>query len=321
VLSAGVGALATFHFSLKGLGFISPEIMDNVEAFSELGLGFNILRHYTTDPGLVFIQTSGVRYHLNDSLAVKAGYTSWGYEGGPFLGAHLKIGPGQTVVQKSLDLPSGSLSVPYKQIYLAQFYALYWYIFAAGGYFFDDSTYEVGQGTVWSITSSDSENDEMTIDRSLLALQDDGSKWWKVRFYDDEDDMELLYEVKTDPQYRVVKFRFRDSDEGQTGEYELTPEEIESMNPAETQVITEEEYAEWVQGQERIKTPAGTYNTDHLQTTYSDEENQWAYNWWITDQVPGSMVKFKWVDSDDEWYQGELIDITSGNKAELGSTD
>ena len=147
----------------------------------------------------------------------------------------------------------------------------------------------------------------------------DGSKWWKISF--SNDDMELLYEVKTDPQYRVVMFRFRDSAEDQSGEYTLKPEEIENMNPTETYVVTEDEYAEWIQSKEKVTTPAGTYNTDYVTTGYTDGQYDWTYNWWINEKVPGSLVKFRWENSDEEWYQGELIKITSGNRAELGSLE
>lgn len=319
LLAVGVGAFGTLHFGLKGLEFLVPEIIDNTEVFVELGLGINILKHRDADFPVVFASKSGVAYHLNKVIAVKAGYTNWGRDGGAFLGAHLKFGPGQEVTPKTVEIGGASLSMPYVQIYLTQFYALYWYVFAAGGYFFDDSTYEEGQGTVWSITSYDDENYEMVVERDLLKILPDGSKWWKIKF--SGDDVELLYEVKTDPEYRVVMFRFRDSSEDQAGEYTLKPEEVESWNPTETSVITEEEYADWIQGKEKITTPAGTYDTDYVKTGYSGAEYEWSYNWWVADAVPGSLVKFRWENSDDEWYQGELIEVTSGEKAELGSLE
>ena len=142
--------------------------MDNIEAFSELGVAFDIVKHNTTDPALGFASKSGVAYHLNNVLAVKFGYANWVSSRGAFIGAHLKFGPGQTVVPKTIDLdvsvPTLQVpSMPYVQIYLSQFYALYWYVFAAGGYFFDDSTYTEGQGTIWSITSYDDEDYQMIV--------------------------------------------------------------------------------------------------------------------------------------------------------------
>lgn len=321
-LAIGLGAFATVHWGLKGLGFIAPEIVDNLEVFSELGIAFDVTRHYTTDRRVGFASKSGIAFHLNNVIAIKAGYTNWVSSNGAFIGAHLKFGPGQEVVPKSIKIGGVSTprltvpSMPYVQIYLSQFYALYWYVFAAGGYFFDDSTYTEGQGTVWSLTSYDDEDYQMTVHRALLKIMDDGSKWWKIKF--SSDDMELLYEVKTDPQYRVVMFRFRDTAEDQSGEYELKPEEVENMNPTDTYVVTEEDYAEWIQGQEKVSTPAGTFNTDYVKTSYSDAEYEWTYNWWVAEDVPGSLVKFKWENSDDEWYQGELVEITTGNAPELG---
>jgi len=323
-MGIGVGAFATLHFGFKGLGLIVPDVADNVEFFSELGLAFDAVKHYSTDNMLGFASKSGIAYHLNNALAVKLGYANWVSSGGAFLGVHLKFGPGQEVVPKSLDLdvstPKLSVpSMPYVQIYLSQFYALYWYVFAAGGYYFDDSNYREGQGTVWSITSYDDEDEEMIVEKALLKTMGDGSKWWQIGF--SNEDTELLYEVKTDPEHRVVMFRYRDSTEDQTGEYALKPEEIENMNPTDTYYITEEEYAEWIQGKEKVRTPAGTYNTEYVKTSYSDGEYEWTYNLWVTDEVPGNLVKFKWENSDDEWYQGELIDITSGNAPELGSLE
>jgi hypothetical protein len=314
-VTAGVGGLATMHIGFRGLNFIDPAILGNLEYFVELGAGFNFIKYDQDNSALRFCTMTGFTYFLNESTAVSAGYNQWGDVSGGFLGVQLKIGPSPKVDSNQLAAEirtSGRIMMT--QVYVSQFYALYWYAFAAGGFYFDDSTYEVGQGTVWSLTSSD-DDEEVRLEKALLSLEDDGSKWWRVGF--SQEGTELIYEYLISPEYQLIKMRFKDVGQNKVGEYVFETGEGQ-YGPTEVEPITPEDYAEYRTGTASLRVGAGEYDCDVLEYSYADDTDKWNFTWWVSEDVPGSLVKFYWELNDgEEWMQGELAEITSGNTPAL----
>ncbi|MCF7914682.1 MAG: hypothetical protein K9L66_05915 [Spirochaetaceae bacterium] len=316
-MSAGVGGLATFHLGFRGLDPSESGILGKLEYFAELGLGFDSIKYNENDSALRFVSMTGINYFLTPSTAISIGYNRWGDISGGFLGLQLKIGPTPKVdsTQFEADIrTSGRIMMT--QMYVSQFYAIYWYAFAAGGFYFDDSSYEVGQGTLWSLTSYN-EDEEIRLEKALLSIEDDGSKWWRVAFSREGD--RLVYEYHIAPDYQLLKMRFKDVAENKVGEYEFSKETDEAAyESADVEPINPEDYAEYKTGTERIKVAGDTYECDVLKHTYSSDSDEWNYTWWASQDVPGSLVKFYWeLNNEEEWMQGELIEITRGNRPEL----
>lgn len=310
-LTAGIGGLATMHIGFRGLDFIDPVILGNLEYFAEIGAGVDLIQYDQDNSALRFCTMTGFTYFLNESTAVSAGYNRWGDISGGFIGVQLKVGPSPNVdsTQLAADIRSSG-RIMMTQVYVSQFYALYWYAFAAGGFYFDDSTYEVGQGTIWSLTSADDEQ-EVRLEKALLSVEEDGSKWWRVGFT--QEGSELIYEYLISPEYQLIKMRFKDVGQNKVGEYEFESE-AGQHGPTAVEAITREEYAEYRTGTESLRVGAGTFECDLLEYSYSADADTWNYNWWVSEEVPGSLVKFYWVlNEGEEWMQGELAEITSGN--------
>ena len=112
----------------------------------------------------------------------------------------------------------------------------------------------------------------------------------------------------------MLKLRFIDEDSDEIKEYVATEDDINAYNSFDMREISKSDYKEWNKGTVEIKTEAGKFTADHI--LY--EEDGFSYNWWISKEVPGEMIKYEWKDS-DETMTGELINITSGNKSEFGS--
>ncbi len=315
-VTAGVGGFGTMHLSFRGLDFLDPGILGNLEYFAELGLGFDLMKYDEDDPSLRFASMTGFTYFLKPSFALSAGYTQWGNISGGFIGAQLKIGPSPKVDSTEFEMDMrASGRIMMTQMYVSQFYAIYWYAFAAGGFYFDDSTYEVGQGTVWSLTSSDGD-DEIRLEKALLSVEGDGSKWWRVAFSQEGD--RLIYEYKIAPNYQLIKMRFKDVSENKVGEYEFSADEGEEYDAQDIEPITPDDYKQYRTGTESIKVGAGTFECDVLEYSYTVDSDKWSYTWWASQEAPGSLVKFNWnLNNEEEWMQGELVEITTGNKAEL----
>jgi len=125
-----------------------------------------------------------------------------------------------------------------------------------------------------------------------------------------------VYEFLIDGDYNILKLRFLDADSGEVREYIATPEELESYSTADMREISESDYKEWDKGNVSLKTDAGKFETNHL--LLEESAADYSYEWWISDTVPGRMVKFMWKSAEDS-MTGELTKISKGNKTELNS--
>ena len=323
-IAAGLGVFGTFHFGFRGIGSYFTEFQDTpsnffsqlnrFDYFFEAGAVFDLMT-YDSSGMIGFGMTSGINYFINDNLAVTLEGNWWhGFAGGG-IGFVFKIGPSQSISELDIKIKSVDidLSPMYMQIYLSQFYSIYWYSFYAGGFYFDDSNYKEGQGTEWKLSSS-GDNDELIISKDLLKVNEDASRWWKIKYTSGSD--AIVYEFLIDEDYNILKLRFHDSDSGEVREYIPTPEELESYSMADMREISESDYKEWNKGKVSLKTDAGKFETTHL--LFEESAAGYSYEWWISDTVPGRMVKFQWKSSEDS-MTGELIKITSNNKSELGA--
>ncbi len=314
----GAAVYGTAHMGFKGFNVHFSDFGDTptvlfsylsrLDYYINLGVALDISKEPGSVSGPVGLAAAtGFNYFVNDNFFVTTEYTYWHGYSGVAIGGSIKLGKGQKT--KTVDIDLNPL---YYQMYLGQFYSLYWYSFYAGGFYFDDSNYKEGEGTVWKLTSKKDPEDILIVDKSLLKVNDDGSKWWKVK-YDDEGD-NIIFEFLIDQDYTLVKLRFRDADTGKIKEYEPSEKDIVKYRQEDMRTVTDSDYSDWNTGAEKISTPAGTFKADHLVYT----EDNADYEWWITEKVPGNMVKFFWYDKDDK-ITGILDRITKNNKSELNT--
>jgi hypothetical protein len=212
----GVAAMGTAHFGFKGFNLHFSEysdspvnffnILSRLDYFINLGISMDIIKENSSAPAFGLAGSTGLNYFVNDNFMVNSGYSYWRGLNGFFIGGSYKIGPGQETKDVSIDL-----DIYYYQLYLAQFYSLYWYTNYAGGFYFDDSNYKEGQGTEWKLSSSE-DNDELIMKKALLKLNSDGSRWWQVKYAEGSD--EFIYEFLLDKEYNLLKLKFIDEDTG-----------------------------------------------------------------------------------------------------------
>jgi hypothetical protein len=313
----GVAALGTAHFGFKGFNIHFSEygdkpstlfnVLSRFDYFVNLGVAFDIIKEPGSNKGLIgFAAATGLNYFANENFSVSTGYSHWNGLGGFFIGGSYKIGAGQKTKDITIDLDQY-----YYQIYLAQFYSIYWYTFYSGGFYSDDTNYEEGQGTEWKMTSTE-DDDVLIMEKSLLKLNSDGSRWWKVKYSDGSD--KFMYEFLLDKDYNLLKLKFVDADSGEVREYKAKEEDIASYNTSEMRNLSSSDYKEWNKGSVKIKTEAGSFTADHI--LYSDVDTNYSHEWWLTEDVPGQMVKFLWNNNEDI-ITVELTGISTGNKSEF----
>jgi uncharacterized protein YceK len=217
---------------------------------------------------------------------------------------------------------------------------VYTQVFFAGGYGAGYGDFEEGEGVAWDVTFADADGSEtIRIERALLKDNADGTGWWLLR-YAAEGEEEFSSEALIDGDYELLAFRYRDPETDTIREW--IPEEAEGDETASSDDDDAEDvdevaavgfydgsYEEFFVGTESVRVPAGTYQADHIliEDTYIVEEEggetesyQVRYEWWISREVPGELVRYIWANtSDDTTLSGELVSHRMGYTTQLDS--
>jgi hypothetical protein len=194
---------------------------------------------------------------------------------------------------------------------VSQAQIIFAYSFSAGGYWVGQNEFEPGDYTVFEWTDQESES-PVELEKALLKITDDGQQWWRVSWKDEEESW--VYEGLLDPEEeRMVRLRAKDP-EGNVDEVPVTEDQSVYMAPAEP---TSESIQGATVGEERITTPAGTFDTEHV--VYSSQTEEGRVHWWITDEVPGGVVKYQATEESEELWTSTLIRTGSDATTELDS--
>ena len=157
------------------------------------------------------------------------------------------------------------------------------YSFSAGGLWLGQTGYEPGEWTKFEIVQADDDT-PVILERAFLKKEDNANEWWRVSW--SEEDESWIYEALLSPSDgRLLRLRAKDA-KGNEGEIPVTGQTI-YIPPAE---VTEESIEGATVGKENVTVPAGTFNTDHV--VYLATTGEGKVEWWITNTVPGGVVKY-----------------------------
>ena len=216
---------------------------------------------------------------------------------------------------------------------------IYSQVFFAGGYGYGYEDFDQGEGVVWDVTSRDENgSDTIRIERALLKRNADGTAWWFLR-YSAEGEDDFISEALLDDEYALLKFRYRDPETDTIREWIPEQDEEAAESEATDEESTEEPvdvgfyegaYGDYIVGTEEVRVPAGTYRADHIliEDTWSSENEDGTaaetyevrYEWWISDKVPGQLIKYSWANiSEDVSLSGVLISNKNGYTTQLKS--
>lgn len=323
--SIGVTPLVSAHLGLRGFaGSELAEYLDRIDLFTSFGLGYQLVVPTGTTAGdatggLAFANFSGVNYFLTDSIAltVSSNYLSSGSTLGAFsagIGVVFKIGPAEELGERvSLSIPD--LSRLTGEAMYINFASLYWASVSLGGYLPNDETFDVGDGIRFRhrYRSADGqETDEIEFTRALLSQDGDGSRWWRYEFVIDEETLGFEARVNADSEITLMRYLDPGTDEVITYE----PEDGDLWRSFEEgDFLTAEELDELRTGTERITVPAGTFRTERIETS----EDEYAFTWWLSDEVPGRVVRFQGTSDEAEGTDGELLEVLRGVTSPWGA--
>jgi hypothetical protein len=212
------------------------------------------------------------------------------------------------------------LSPALMQMYVSSLFSS---VFYAGGYSFEyQNEYKPGDWSKWKATGME---EGSGFEKAFLKKEEDGKEWWQITSSSVRDGkpeevvLEALFSAPDESGVRTL-LRLRSLFPGDKEPAEVPVQENSAAWYHEPVKITDESLKAATKGTESITTPAGTFSTQHI--VYRD-----AYGigeWWITDKVPGGLVKYQVTQSDSESkkenkYEVELIDQGTGAKTRLQS--
>jgi len=219
------------------------------------------------------------------------------------------------------DASLRGLSPALMQLYVSSVFSS---VFYAGGYSFEyKNAYKPGEWSNWKATGMD-EGDEFQ--KAFLMKMDDGKEWWQIITNSVRDGkkeevvLEAMFSAPDESGMRKL-LRLRSLFPGDKEPAEVPVQENTAAWYHEPIKITEESLKAATKGTESIKTPAGTFSADHI--VYRD-----AYGvgeWWVTDKVPGGLVKYQVTnsqaeaDKEENKYTVELLGYGDGAKTRLNS--
>ncbi|MBU0926171.1 MAG: hypothetical protein KKA67_00320 [Spirochaetes bacterium] len=303
-LSIGAAVGPTFHIGLRGLDTPISDILDRVDIYAQVVFGADIV----SASGLRFAlgSASGVNYYVNDSLSVGLGYTDWNDFSGVGLHARLRLGPRPAVKGMSGAWESGAQAIAAvgEAAFLARFYAYLGFAFYTGGRDWAPETFTPGSGTIWRYTSSD-DGASFYVERVYLGRGADGLSWWRLRYYDDSE--EVLYEFAIDDDEGIVEIVYRDdrgivrsrsyaggraAGDGKAGDGRAAALDTERKTASDIAALAKPNK------RETVTVPAGTYKSCYVvMDTYEGEDVVW---WFASDaSLPGRLVKYRMTEDGD----------------------
>ncbi|HKJ72308.1 MAG TPA: hypothetical protein VKA55_11190 [Gammaproteobacteria bacterium] len=193
--------------------------------------------------------------------------------------------------------------------------ALFQALFYQGGYNLATEDFEPGEYVAWEASGMGSGD---WFRKALLKRRDDGAEWWRVKTHNDGDTftMEALLAAADDASgRRILRLRVQYPGE-QPQEVPVTEQDSRRWVVDSQRTLTQESYQGLKLGVEDVTVPAGTFTVDHLR---SGQPGGGTVNWYLSDRVPGGVVKFRWERGDTAQVLA-LNDYGSGSAAsELGA--
>lgn len=308
--SVSIAPVVTLHGGFRGLVGALGDLLEPVDYYTGLGLGFQVSRSGgVSSSGLTLVNVSGANYFLTDNLAVSLGTTLFasfgGQRSGSFatgIGIVYKVGPPEEP-GRGLFLPD--LGEASDALIYASFASLVWVSSAFGGYLPADDSFAPGDSvTVEQRFRDGREQSEIRLFRALLARVPEGS-WWRYEIHVDGET--TAFEALVDADGLVQAIRFQNPGVGA----------VEVIRPSDPQpwgaelgaaAVSESELAQLDSTQQTITVPAGTYATTRVSGTVDGGD----FTWWLSDEVPGRMVQFSGQSQDGSEVRAELVAIGRG---------
>lgn len=182
------------------------------------------------------------------------------------------------------------------------FATVYYY----GGYNWQGKPFAPGQFTQWEGHNTVQGD---FFEKAFLKREANKQEWWRVRVVETENGKteEAVFEAlfsapgKTGEQ-KILRMRAKLPGQAKGGEVPITSQNQESWVLRPSGQLTPESLKGATVGTENVTVPAGTYQkARHVRFVHGAGQ----VDWWLSDAVPGGVVKYAFTATDEESGQAE----------------
>jgi hypothetical protein len=174
--------------------------------------------------------------------------------------------------------------------------ALFQALFYQGGYNITQRPFRPGEYVQWR---SKGMSQGESFEKALLRRRDDGAEWWRVASHSKEGSLTieaLVAPPLENGSRRILRLRMKNPG-SQAREVPVSEQSSEKWVLHGGRTLTEESYKGLKVGTAEVGVPAGTFTADHLRTSHPGRQG--TVHWWISDRVPGGIVKYQWQAGSD----------------------
>ena len=184
------------------------------------------------------------------------------------------------------------------------------YSLGVGRYWIWSRDFREGEWVKFKVIRGDGQ--PFFVEIAFLKRLSNGDQWWRVRYIPSSGD-KLAYEGLFSPDLGQLKRLRGKSDD-------KAPQEIPVFQGSYVRPVrlTKESIEGATVGVETVTVPAGSFTAKHVK--YGSVSGSGSVEWWISDKVPGGIVKYVIRDEDNKiTTQAVLVSYGTGATTELGS--
>ncbi len=220
---------------------------------------------------------------METETAVRMVLNGYYHDGGPFsplkpYGSAIPSGSAGSVQEVYAAVPG--LVLPGFDMIAGPMFS---YAFNVHGYWLGDKTYRPGEWTTWQIVSRDAK-EQHEMEKAYLKKEADGKEWWRVAYVEKSDGAVFEALFSSGPA-EMIRLRGRFGAKEPPTEFPVTTGRVYQK----PKTIAGDGLKSAFVRKESITVPAGTFTCSYY--VYSPTPSEIS-EWWISDQVPGGIVKY-----------------------------
>jgi hypothetical protein len=198
-----------------------------------------------------------------------------------------------------------------------------WGIMFMSGATLFEQPYQSGQWTQWEIIDSSGDDEKMMLERALIAREDDGSEWWRIKTIStdgasaDTIVLETLFKPLDEDRLTMQVVRMRGRMPGETeGQELMVPQHLGMLSPGALFPFkpTPESIAGATVGTETVRISTGSYSARRVKFGSAGGSTEW----WLADDAPGGVVRVQHSAPDRGGWTMAMIGAGTGARSELG---
>jgi hypothetical protein len=198
-----------------------------------------------------------------------------------------------------------------------------WGIMFMSGATLFEQPYESGQWTQWEIVDSSGDGEKMMLERALIAREDDGSEWWRIKTISidgasaDTIVLETLFKPLDEDRLTMQVVRMRGRMPGETeGQELMVPQHLGMLSPGALFPFkpTPESIAGATVGTETIRLSTGSYSARRVKFGSGGGSTEW----WLANDAPGGVVRVQHSAPDRGGWTMAMTGAGTGARSELG---